>query len=244
MEEDEKILRSIIKSAQRDGMPSTFRLCRDDRKYGDVLFASVDNLKSMVRAGMGEVAIMTRKDLTTISNWIDFCQSVSNGFSYCYAVDPKGDMPLEVKTLYDFPPQCEKIGFDVVGLMPAKETLGVIFSFTSIRQEQGVPDITCGDQIVFISSYDDDYVLSLYVDFIVKSSCERSVVKAVSVMNATANISEVRQYEGKSDDDLRQLAIELVTKVGISGLSISTLSIMTTGSENWSFLMKNYEIEF
>jgi hypothetical protein len=244
MAEDEKIIKSIIKNTQRDGMPSTFRLCRDDRKYGDVLFANVENLKSIVRAGMGESVIASRKDLTEINDWVDFCQAVSNGFSYCYAIDPTSEKPFEVKTLYDFPVQCEKISFDILGLMPKKETLATIFIITSIRQEQGIPDITETNQMVFVQSYDVDFVLSWYVDFIVKASVERTLVNSVGVINATLNINEARQYEGKNDDDLRQLLIELVTKVGIESLSVSTLNLSTSGNDNWSFLMKNYEIEF
>lgn len=242
--DDEKIFRSIVKSVHREGMPATFRLCRDDRKYGDVLFASVENLKSIVRAGMGENVIESRKDLTTVSDWTDFCQAVSNGFSYCYAIDVTTVSPFVVKTLFDFPTKCEKIEFDVIGLMPRKETSGVIFTFSSIRQEKGVPDISMGKQFISISSYAADYILSCYVDFIIASSGERNIVQAVTVTNITSEIHETRQYSGKNDEDLKQLLIELVTKVGIETLSNSSLRIMTSGSDNWTFLIKNYEIEF
>lgn len=244
MDEDEKILRSIIKHAQREGMPSTFRLCRDDRKYGDILFSNVDNIKSIVRVGMGDNVIICRKDLVTIDDWINFCQAVSNGFSYCYGIDPTQETPIEVKTLYDFAPSIEKIAFDVIGIMPKKGSKGWIFTFTSIRQEQSVPEITTTLQLVLIHEHDEDYIVSSCVDFIIKSTAEKSMVNSISVTNTTINLNETRNYNGKSDDDLTQLLIELITKVEIERLSKSTLIITTAGNDTWLFLLKKYEIEF
>lgn len=244
MTDKDKIMSGIIKSAATDGMPGTFRLCRDDRKYKDVLFADVENLKSLVRAGMGEHAIMSRKDLKTINQWIDYCQAVANGFAYSYAIDPKSEAPFEVKTFYDFSPKTEKIGFDVIGLMPESGAEGWIFTMSSIRQEQGVPDIRNSAQDVYIEEIALDYVLTRFVEFIISSSYERGIVKMASIQNAPLGVEETRPYTGQNDDDLKGLLIELVTKVKLEVLCKSTLVMTTDKNETWSFVLKGYEIEF
>jgi hypothetical protein len=244
MTDRDKIMAGIIKSATLEGMPYTFRLCRDDRKYKDVLFSDAENLKSLVRAGMSEHVIMSRKDLKTITQWTNFCQAIANGFSYAYAIDPHSEPPFMVKTYHDFPPKQDRLGFDLLGLMPESGAEGWIFTMTSTRQQPGVPDITSHAQDVYIEEIALDYVLARYVEFIVSSSYERGIVQLVSIQNAALHIDDTRPYTGQNDDDLKSLLTELVTKVKIEVLCKSTLTFTTDRHETWSFVIKAYEIEF
>jgi hypothetical protein len=43
---------------------------------------------------------------------------------------------------------------------------------------------------------------------------------------------------------LKQLLIEIATKVKLENLCLCTLAFETQNQDKWSFVIKNYEIEF
>lgn len=239
------ILNSILKSAQEEGMPSVFRFCRDDKKYGRVLFSSASNLKALIRAGMGQVGDMlvrTRKDLKSIKDWTDFCQAVANGFSYSYAVEDNDDS-FEVRSLYDFPPTVSKIEFNLVGLMPPQGCQGFIFMMTSIRQQEGTLDITSKSQVISVGGYKEDVVTLWFSSFILTASSERSKVTGILIQDGV-DLNTTREFQETNEDELRRTVLELWFNIKFQQLCSSTTTFLSKGTERWRFVMKMKEIAF
>jgi hypothetical protein len=235
--EAEYTIGPILKMTAAEGMPSAFRFCRDDKKYKRILFSDVENLKSMVRVGMGKFAVKTRKDLNTLEEWKNFCQSVANGFVYAYAFDPE---TLEIRTAFDFPPSEKVVRFDVVGLVPEKDTKCFHFSATVIRQQEGFDDVEKEGVMIFLGAFKSADVLEWYIEFILKAAENRSLAKFLVVTDGkTTNV----QKELKDDDKLHDSVLANLRPLDFEKVLVCDVKLITS-SETWRSVLKLTKLRF
>lgn len=242
--ESSKTYKSILDLARKEGMPFAFRFCRDDKKFGQILFSDVKYLKSIIIVGMGENYVKTRKDLKTVADWTNYCQGISNGFSFNFAVAAVGEEPLKVMSAHDFPPDVKRISFNIDGLQPSSSETGFIFIATSIRSQSDVPEFMSEEKLVVVSKYKNDFIISWMVNSIITMSAERGQVTAFTIQDGSSlNVQE--QHFGKSVEDLTSALTRSFTSSNFELLfNTATITFITKTSETWLFVIKKKEIVF
>ena len=231
------IMSSILKSGKDQGLPATFRFCRDDKKRGKLLFSDVDNLKALVKTTMGNVVVRSRRDLKTIADWTNFCQAVSNGFAYLYGFDKE---TLEVKTAFDFPPHEDVCKFTIIGMPPESNTKLFHFSAFTVRQQKNFHDIESESSIVFCGAYKAADVVEWYVSEMMKASSNRSLAKFLTITDGkTLNVHKELKDDDKLEDSLRT-HLQAVSFEHLTNADVKLI----TDLESWRTVLKMTKLTF